>query len=204
MKEFAALLTTLQKKGVNPALLSEIAGLGTAEGLPLARSLAAASAADIKSINGSYNSIQSTAAKAGQTVADANYKSLIASADKNARSLERQIANQSAAIQRIIARGSGVRGHADGGYTGDYGTSQVAGVVHGREFVMNAAATARNRSMLEAMNQGRNVRYMDPTPIRTVGATSTVNNTRTVHNHLNVQDPTAVQAIERRERAEYA
>lgn len=205
VKEFAALLTTLQKKGVSPALLSEIAGLGTAEGLPLARSLAAASAADIKSINGSYSSIQSTAAKAGQTVADANYKSLIASADKNARSLEREIANQSAAIQRIIARGFGVRGYADGGYTGDYGTGQVAGVVHGREFVMNAAATARNRSMLEAMNQGRNVRYMDPTPIRTVGATPTVNNTRTVHNHLNVQDPTAVaQAIERRERAEYA
>lgn len=206
VKEFAALLTTLQKKGVNPALLSEIAGLGTAEGLPLARSLAAASAADIKSINGSYNSIQSTAAKAGQTVADANYKSLIASADKNARSLERQIANQSAAIQRIIARGFGVRGYADGGYTGDYGTSQVAGVVHGREFVMNAAATARNRSMLEAMNQGRNVRYMDPTPVRAGSSQPSQVINRAGNNYnLTVQDPTAVaQAIERRERSEYA
>ena len=205
VKEFANLLATLRKKGVSPALLSEIASLGTAEGLPLARSLASASAAEIKSINGSYGSIQSSAARAGQTVADANYKSLIASADKNARSLERQIANQSAAIQRIIARGFGIRSYADGGYTGDYGTGQVAGVVHGREFVMNAAATARNRPMLEAMNQGRNVRYMDPTPIRAVSSASTVNNTRTVHNYLNVQDPTAVaQAIERRERAEYA
>ena len=43
----------------------------------------------------------------------------------------------------------------EGGYTGNVGTSEVAGVVHGREFVMNADATARNRPMLEAMNQGR-------------------------------------------------
>ena len=48
----------------------------------------------------------------------------------------------------------GLAGFKDGGYTGNIGTSEVAGVVHGREFVMNADATARNRPMLEAMNRG--------------------------------------------------
>jgi hypothetical protein len=41
-----------------------------------------------------------------------------------------------------------------GGYTGLVGTQQVAGVVHGREFVVNADATSRYRGMLEAINAG--------------------------------------------------
>lgn len=41
-----------------------------------------------------------------------------------------------------------------GGYTGDSGRGAVAGVVHGQEFVINAAATARHRPMLEAINSG--------------------------------------------------
>lgn len=45
-------------------------------------------------------------------------------------------------------------GFEEGGYTGDIGRKQVAGVVHGQEFVVNAAATARNRDTLEAMNRG--------------------------------------------------
>ncbi|MET4636159.1 hypothetical protein [Kaistia defluvii] len=45
-------------------------------------------------------------------------------------------------------------GFASGGYTGDRGTGKVAGVVHGKEFVVNARATAKNRALLEAMNSG--------------------------------------------------
>lgn len=50
-------------------------------------------------------------------------------------------------------------GFASGGYTGDIGTSTVAGVVHGREFVTNAAATSipANRAALEYMNAGGNI-----------------------------------------------
>jgi hypothetical protein len=43
-------------------------------------------------------------------------------------------------------------GFADGGYTGSLGTQQVAGVVHGQEFVVNADATSRYRGLLEAIN----------------------------------------------------
>lgn len=46
------------------------------------------------------------------------------------------------------------KGYESGGYTGSGGTSDVAGVVHGQEFVVNAAATAENRASLEAMNRG--------------------------------------------------
>lgn len=41
-----------------------------------------------------------------------------------------------------------------GGYTGDIGRKQIAGVVHGQEFVVNAAATRQHRATLEAMNRG--------------------------------------------------
>ncbi|MFD2235939.1 phage tail length tape measure family protein [Aureimonas populi] len=46
-------------------------------------------------------------------------------------------------------------GFQSGGYTGNGPEGRVAGVVHGREFVMNAGATAQYRPMLEAMNDNR-------------------------------------------------
>lgn len=52
---------------------------------------------------------------------------------------------------------STVTGFESGGYTGNGGRSAIAGVVHGQEFVANAAATARNRPALEAMNRGATV-----------------------------------------------
>lgn len=49
------------------------------------------------------------------------------------------------------------QGYKSGGYTGNYGTDQVAGVVHGQEFVVNAAATRNNMPLLAAINSGRSV-----------------------------------------------
>ena len=46
-------------------------------------------------------------------------------------------------------------GFATGGYTGNIGTSQIAGVVHGQEYVMNAKATKRiGVNNLERLNNG--------------------------------------------------
>jgi tape measure domain-containing protein len=55
--------------------------------------------------------------------------------------------------------GSGASGgyFQSGGYTGSGGRGDIAGVVHGKEFVVNANATARNRAMLESMNAGKQV-----------------------------------------------
>ncbi len=50
-----------------------------------------------------------------------------------------------------------IAGFESGGYTGNYGTSEVAGVVHGQEYVVNAEGTARNRAALEAMNAGATI-----------------------------------------------
>ncbi|MEM9677088.1 MAG: hypothetical protein AAF890_03440 [Pseudomonadota bacterium] len=53
------------------------------------------------------------------------------------------------------AIGAGVGGlFQSGGYTGDGSPSAVAGLVHGQEYVINAQATKRHRSMLEQINAG--------------------------------------------------
>ncbi|HLR96140.1 MAG TPA: phage tail tape measure protein [Jiangellaceae bacterium] len=55
-------------------------------------------------------------------------------------------------------------GYYSGGYTGDLPTSAIAGVTHGREFVVNAAATAQYRPMLEDINTGRTPRFQPAAP----------------------------------------
>jgi hypothetical protein len=57
-------------------------------------------------------------------------------------------------------------GYKSGGYTGNGGVSDVAGVVHGQEFVVNARATAKNRPLLDAINDG-------VAPLRAAGPAST-------------------------------
>ena len=47
------------------------------------------------------------------------------------------------------------KGFSEGGYTGDVGTREVAGVVHGQEYVINAAATNRlGTGFLDSLNAG--------------------------------------------------
>lgn len=175
LKQFQTLLGTLQKNGIAPALLNEVASLGVDEGLPLAKSLATMSKSQLSAINKQYGLVQSTSTAIGNQVADANYGKLVeaaekqlSNADKNADKISKQIADQSKALQKVIGKALGLPGYSAGGYTGDGGTSQIAGVVHGREYVINRYATARNRPYLEALNNGGTVRYMDPT--RTVVA----------------------------------
>lgn len=72
-------------------------------------------------------------------------------------------ANSAAAISGIAAttamsQGLAVAGFQQGGYTGNMGVSDVAGVVHGREYVFDAAATSRiGVPTLEAIRSGRSV-----------------------------------------------
>ncbi|MCA4304849.1 tape measure protein [Acinetobacter baumannii] len=59
----------------------------------------------------------------------------------------------------IMAQGfAGIAGFATGGYTGDMGRGDVAGVVHGQEYVLNAAATKRvGVDTLNAINSGQSL-----------------------------------------------
>ncbi|RRU92054.1 phage tail tape measure protein [Stutzerimonas xanthomarina] len=63
-----------------------------------------------------------------------------------------------AAIAAGMANVAAIQGYRTGGYTGGGGVDEVAGVVHGKEFVFDADATARiGVANLEAMRQGRRV-----------------------------------------------
>lgn len=57
-------------------------------------------------------------------------------------------------LSMIGQYGAKLFGYADGGYTGNYGKSTVAGVVHGQEYVVNASATRKNKALLDKMNNG--------------------------------------------------
>jgi hypothetical protein len=63
-----------------------------------------------------------------------------------------------AAVQALkVLLQSALSGFEEGGYTGNAGTKQVAGVVHGQEFVMTAETTRKNRALLEHLHSGKSL-----------------------------------------------
>lgn len=68
-----------------------------------------------------------------------------------------------AALKALVS--SALSGFSEGGFTGNAGTSQVAGVVHGREFVINARDTSKNRALLEHINKGGTVDSFAGAPV---------------------------------------
>lgn len=80
-------------------------------------------------------------------------------------------------------------GFSKGGYTGGSSTQEARGVVHGKEYVVNAAATARYRPQLEAMNSGR-----APANVNAPSASN-----QNVNVTVSVDDSGAIQAYVARE-----
>jgi phage tail tape-measure protein len=97
------------------------------------------------------------------------------------------------------AKAMSVATFATGGYTGDGGRGDVAGVVHKREFVMNSNATERNRSLLEAMNSGKDVSGM----VGGSGGAPVVNHTQNITINGNA-DADAIALIKRASKEAYA
>lgn len=64
------------------------------------------------------------------------------------------------ALAALITSTKALSGFAKGGYTGNVARSDVAGVVHGQEFVINAAATRDNLPLLKAINSGMDISGM--------------------------------------------
>lgn len=64
------------------------------------------------------------------------------------------VATGMAQVASIRAQGPGFQ---SGGYTGNGGVGEVAGVVHGREFVVNAGGTSQYRPLLEHINNGGSI-----------------------------------------------
>jgi len=63
------------------------------------------------------------------------------------------------------------RGSYDvGGWTGDQARDDIAGVVHGQEFVVRAGPAAQHRDLLEAINAGQLAGFADGGPVRNISA----------------------------------
>lgn len=100
----------------------------------------------------------STAAAAVTATAWATPAALVSLASFGANSVPAMAGiTATTALSQGMALASMLPGFETGGYTGNSGRSDVAGVVHGQEFVMTADATRRNRPILEAMNNGVSV-----------------------------------------------
>lgn len=96
-----------------------------------------------------------------ETVAEATTVSAAMAPAAAATSLATAGTNSAGATAAIIGAAAlatgvlaGVALFEDGGYTGNGGRSDVAGIVHGKEFVLHAVATSRYRAEAEAMNAG--------------------------------------------------
>lgn len=74
-------------------------------------------------------------------------------------------------VAALVAAMALFGGFATGGYTGDGARDQVAGVVHGQEYVLNAAATSRlGRGFLDAVNAGAPVASTPPPAVLAGGS----------------------------------
>lgn len=90
------------------------------------------------------------------------------------------------------------KGFKEGGYTGPVAENQIAGVVHGQEFVMNAAATRRHRSTLEALNSGKDPSTYIPAPPAMPVSVSVKNEIPDAAYDVRVLDDSQVEIIARR------
>ena len=116
-----------------------------------------------------FNSLVAQAEAAGSNQQDMlklfpEYKSAV-----QGRLMTKGQASDDAAVLAAMRSERGFRG---GGYTGNGGVNEIAGAVHGREFVFDAAATARiGPTNLEAARRGQ----QPPTSSNTVHFSPTIN-----------------------------
>lgn len=150
IKRFADKLASLAQKGLHPKLLEEVASLGVEEGDPVAEALLKATPAEFAKINTACGSIGYHSRRAGAATADANYADLIATAEKqlttaqrNADQIRAQLTRETDRIIKAITNAlKGAKGHADGGRVRGLGTSTSDSILRrlsNEEHVITAA-----------------------------------------------------------------
>jgi tape measure domain-containing protein len=125
--------------GINQAIASGLRAKETAEMVAASASVTAVSAAQAGAV----------AAAWAPAAALANAATAGGAATAGTISL-----TSSVAAAKALAATGAVGLFAEGGYTGDGPRAGVAGLVHGKEFVLHADATRRYRGEAEAMNAG--------------------------------------------------
>lgn len=127
--------------------------------------------------------------------------------------VQKALASAPPPLNYVLAAGVGVAaavnvakiaGFREGGYTGDRGLGEISGVVHGREFVVNAEATANNRPLLEAINAGRTFTAPSFAAPVLAGPSSVTNNSAnpnfTYAPQVNAGTPSLEQMVQREAR----
>lgn len=71
---FASKLAKLKKMGIHPALIQEIAGLGSEKGMMIANGIISSSSTEVKALNKAYKSLENASTRAGFYVAQANFR----------------------------------------------------------------------------------------------------------------------------------
>jgi TP901 family phage tail tape measure protein len=107
IRTFAGKLNKLRAMGYSGAVLEEIAGLGSVEGMVAADALLKGSKADVKNLNGVYGAIDSASKAAGTYVTDAMYQGGINAANGLVRGLQSQ---EKAIEQQMLKIGLGMEG----------------------------------------------------------------------------------------------
>ncbi|WMI32959.1 tape measure protein [Arthrobacter phage PeggyLeg03] len=107
IRTFAGKLNKLRAMGYSGAVLEEIAGLGSVEGMVAADALLKGSKADVKNLNGVYTAIDSASKAAGTYVTDAMYKGGINAANGLVKGLQSQ---EKAIEQQMLKIGLGMEG----------------------------------------------------------------------------------------------
>lgn len=204
----SSLATTIEKEvlstlvklgiqyGVNAAL--EIAGITTVDAAKKA-SIASTAAAETVAITSTaaVSSAATAATTAEQTAAAAATTTAWAPAATVA-SIGSFGTAAAIGLAAVVAALALSRGFRTGGYTGDGGVDDVAGVVHGKEFVFDASSTSRiGVDRLEAMRRGESIEASTPA-IATSGsaANSSSYGGATIHGGINMSFPGVTNAQE--------
>lgn len=152
IERFQKKLSAMRAKGYAPALVEEIAMLGTTAGEPVADAMLAGTAAEMNSINASYKAAGSFADLAGDQSAKAqiedgkSMRELIALADKQLKADERYAERVEAKLQNLTDQILGVLSAALRGGVKKAGGGPIVG-----------AGTATSDSIAAWLSNGENV-----------------------------------------------
>lgn len=172
IRAFAAKLKKLADMGTSGVILQEIAMLGSEEGSLVADALIAGGSSQINALNQAYEDIRRFSEDAGQYVTEGFSEGGLAAAEEFVKGLEERQQRINDAIAKagegmakeflsalglkVNKKGKVVKKFAGGLVTGP-GTAtsdSIAAFLSNGEYVVNAAATARNRDLLESINRG--------------------------------------------------
>ncbi|AYR01520.1 tail length tape measure protein [Arthrobacter phage Seahorse] len=116
IRTFAGKLNKLRAMGYSGAVLEEIAGLGSTEGMVAADALLKGSKADVKNLNGVYGSIDSASKAAGTYVTDAMYKGginaangLVKGLQSQEKAIQQQMMNIGLGMERALKAALGIK-----------------------------------------------------------------------------------------------